>query len=150
MQSMGSWFQLPPLPPFKVGAIHCLSDMCLLDMWLLQELRVKRARVWRTDGWWYKQDNDPLGNPLFHEVFRQVFPAKKSSIGEEATLLNKFTSKTIAFVLLCVYSNLLCTEGIGGWALEYLTTLAPSRLTPQEAQVSLCVVCSLSYEGGYI
>ncbi|KAK3233476.1 hypothetical protein CYMTET_56237 [Cymbomonas tetramitiformis] len=24
------------------------------------------------DGSWYKQGNDPLGNPLLHEVFRQA------------------------------------------------------------------------------
>jgi len=98
-----------------------------------------------TDGSWYKQGNDPLGNPLLHEVFRQVFPAKKSATREEATLLKKFTTKTIAFVLMCVYSNLVCTEGIGGWALEYLTTHAPLRLTPQEAQVGFCFSVLLTF-----
>ena len=92
-------------------------------------------------GEWHKTAVDPLGNPLFLEVVQQVFPpSKKLGNRGDPSLLQKFTTKTIAFLLFCVYSNLLCTEGIGGWALEYLTMHAPQRLTPQEAQVrTLCV-----------
>ncbi|KAK3275757.1 hypothetical protein CYMTET_16129 [Cymbomonas tetramitiformis] len=68
------------------------------------------------DGKWHKLDNDSLGNPSFLEVVRNVFPANKNR-GEES-LLQKFTTKTIASVLFYVYSNLLCAEGIGGWALD--------------------------------
>ncbi|KAK3235149.1 hypothetical protein CYMTET_54633 [Cymbomonas tetramitiformis] len=49
------------------------------------------------DGKWHKLDTDPLGNPSFLEVLRNVFPATKNR-GEES-LLQKFTTKAIAFVL---------------------------------------------------